>query len=451
MENIERILTECIGEVRSGRATVEQCLEKNSAVRAELEPLLKLALNIAQPVQPVLDASTKQAVRTRLMQQIKDEQVSESWFSRVFKPRNSSGVAWARIALSVVAFVVVLSMVGGGTAYAAQDSLPGETLYPVKIAAEDVRVTFAGDVLDKAELNMQFAGVRLEEMKILVTSSDSNAELAVEGYQENLDAALSYLSGEDDPVLLVPALERYMAELKNQVILCDEIVDIMPQLNLQTQHAAQIAVNSQSSVLQQLAEEDSLSAAELNLEMMQNRLDRAQSLADQNRYETMLEALEQYRQYNQVEEQIMLSAGDSEIAEQIRQMTSDALRLISEKLNGLAEQVPQQYRGAVANSQADTDNLQQKNSSASGDTGSGTGNGGQSDTGSGTDSGQGTDQSSDNQGGSSGDTGSDGQQSGGSQSTDTGSDSGNNTGSDSQNNSSGSGTSGREGSSGTGK
>ena len=72
---------------------------------------------------------------------------------------------WARVAVSVVAIVIILSVITGGTAYASQESLPGDWLYPVKTATEDARIFLARGAAAKAELNLKFAQKRLEEMK----------------------------------------------------------------------------------------------------------------------------------------------------------------------------------------------------------------------------------------------------------------------------------------------
>ena len=46
MEKIESILTDCILNIKSGKITLAECLDRYDSRRNELEPLLKIALNI---------------------------------------------------------------------------------------------------------------------------------------------------------------------------------------------------------------------------------------------------------------------------------------------------------------------------------------------------------------------------------------------------------------------
>ena len=70
-KNIETILTNCIEEIKSGKATLAQCLDHYPSRRQELEPLLKMALIIKEPPTFNLDSSYKQSAKARLLQQIR--------------------------------------------------------------------------------------------------------------------------------------------------------------------------------------------------------------------------------------------------------------------------------------------------------------------------------------------------------------------------------------------
>ena len=61
----------------------------------------------------------------------------------------------------------VLSLVGGGAAYAAQDAMPGDTLYSLKLATEDLRLRLTFSDTSKAELLAEFAERRVEEILYL--------------------------------------------------------------------------------------------------------------------------------------------------------------------------------------------------------------------------------------------------------------------------------------------
>lgn len=60
--------------------------------------------------------------------------------------------------------LALVAMLGGGTAFAAETTIPGDLLYPVKVHInENVRVALAGSTEAKAELEARFAERRLEE------------------------------------------------------------------------------------------------------------------------------------------------------------------------------------------------------------------------------------------------------------------------------------------------
>jgi len=70
-----------------------------------------------------------------------------------------------RIAI-IVAIVVTLSALGG-TVYAAQDSLPGDALYPVKLGIEEATTMLQGGDVYGAERALNFAAKRVREMQTL--------------------------------------------------------------------------------------------------------------------------------------------------------------------------------------------------------------------------------------------------------------------------------------------
>ena len=121
MEKIEIILTNCIKEIKSGKATLAECLNRYPSRRKELEPLLKMALNIQEPPALQLDNNYKQAAKAQLLQQIRaPKQKKSRSFADIFSFGIPSQYAWARVAVSVLIVVVLLSTLAGGTAYASQ-------------------------------------------------------------------------------------------------------------------------------------------------------------------------------------------------------------------------------------------------------------------------------------------------------------------------------------------
>ena len=349
MEKIEIILTECIREIKTGKVTLADCLDRYPSRRRELEPLLKMALNIQEPPPVTLDSGYKQAAKARLLQQIRTAKQEKA---RSFKDRFSFGIppqyAWARVAVAVIIGVIILSSAGSGTALAAQNSLPGDVLYPVKTGTEDVRLLVADGSVAKAELNLEFAENRLEELSELVNTEEGKAGIAVEGYQGNLDAALAQVLKISDNATLSGLLESALAEIQNQTAFCDGILDANPKYSGLAGTAGNVAANQQIRLTEILAERDNLRAAQINLQTMQNRLQRAQDKAGNNQYQLMQEALVQYQLFNRLGEQILLyaQASGNQNAE-IEALTLQALAGTLEKLDNIYQQAPQEYRNTI--------------------------------------------------------------------------------------------------------
>ncbi len=77
-----------------------------------------------------------------------------------------------KFAAGAIALVLLLAM-GTGSALASQESLPGDTLFPVKLFTEEVEKFLAQDEAKKLELSIKFADRRLKE--IIMLSANSQA------------------------------------------------------------------------------------------------------------------------------------------------------------------------------------------------------------------------------------------------------------------------------------
>jgi hypothetical protein len=75
----------------------------------------------------------------------------------------------------IVAILVTLSLVAGGTAYASQDSLPGDALYPVKMTIEELILNLPADDAAKVGRGLDFADRRIWEMEVLTAEGRPEA------------------------------------------------------------------------------------------------------------------------------------------------------------------------------------------------------------------------------------------------------------------------------------
>ncbi len=114
----------------------------------------------------------------------------------ILKRQRRFAMAWVFIAISL------LSLGGVGTVYASADALPGEVLYPVKIASEDIQLFFSDDEGD-VDLLLNFMDERIQEMeKLSEENNPQGIDLALEGYQNEMEQMTGLMTKmqAEDPV-----------------------------------------------------------------------------------------------------------------------------------------------------------------------------------------------------------------------------------------------------------
>ncbi len=140
-----------------------------------------------------LTHAEKTAMRLRLQQAMGGMPVSvaqNSPYTWMFAPRS--------FALLSVALLVAIS---SGTAYAAEGSLPGGVLYPVKInVIEPLTVALAPTPAAKAQANATIATTRVQEAETLASDGNLTPAVAAEistNYNEHATAALALAADAD--------------------------------------------------------------------------------------------------------------------------------------------------------------------------------------------------------------------------------------------------------------
>lgn len=139
----------------------------------DIEQLLRSGKNHTLSVADM--ASIKSALLSHATESLRHEQ----------RPQPSLWQVW--MMRSAVSFAAVL-FVFVGTAYAAEDSLPGESLYAVKVhIVEEVIARTKLDPVDRAAYDVSLMEKRLSELQLLSETSEvpENADLAVVADQIN--------------------------------------------------------------------------------------------------------------------------------------------------------------------------------------------------------------------------------------------------------------------------
>jgi len=139
----------------------------------------------------------------------------------------------------VVIVMALLFGSAGMTAYAAQSALPGDTLYGVKTSLEQTRISMARDASVRADLYLEFAENRLEEISRLIADKRykdiSAATIHFERYADQAIAELDVVAQGDPQQAAVltgrisEALSRYSRTLTSMLNSVPEDVRVQMQ------------------------------------------------------------------------------------------------------------------------------------------------------------------------------------------------------------------------------
>jgi len=308
VKRVEEILAQCIEDIKVGKASLSDCLERYPDMRRELEPLLKIALSIKEPSDIRPSDAFKIRARVNLMEHIHASQSGK----RAPRSLSRAGVrhgwytGWARAVAIVVAVILCISAVGTGTAYASQSSLPGDILYPVKLGTEQLQRVITFNDAAEVELELKFANTRLEEIEAIAGKHPDKTSVAVTGYERNLNLAITKTEQIGDSET---SLETVALATLNHLTRLDEIEDSVPEAAREAIiNSKEIAINGYIRALQNLAKENPVRATEINLEALQGRLKRAEVEAERGNGKGVEEALEQFEKLCRFSEDISSSA-----------------------------------------------------------------------------------------------------------------------------------------------
>lgn len=200
-KKFDDILNECLNRMSAGE-NIEKCLQDYPDLSEELRPLLETASTVkasSNLVQP------SQQFRALAKQRILAESRAKAEAQR--QPKWYSFWQWQhQWAVALVAVLLVIFVGGGTTVAASSNAMPDDFLYPVKLAVEDVRLTFAGSDVDKAELQAEFANRRVDEI----------AKMAEEGKWGKVEATAERLYKHLQKIVNIATEKRAAGELDRE-------------------------------------------------------------------------------------------------------------------------------------------------------------------------------------------------------------------------------------------
>jgi len=123
-------------------------------------------------------------------------------------------------ALVSLILATALILGGGATAVAAQDDLPNQPLYPVKLWTENATLALTGDPQLQANLLMQMSQTRVEEMAGLVEQGIPVPDQVQDRLQEQIHQTLMLATNMDDATLT-----QTLLQLRDQLQTQDRIME----------------------------------------------------------------------------------------------------------------------------------------------------------------------------------------------------------------------------------
>jgi hypothetical protein len=165
VRDLTQPLEECL-QAMGEKRNLQEVLRRYPDERDQLIDLLRLSVDLGSlaPSAPAADPAFRLRARNRMLAAAAHRRRGPRWNPFGALPRPAARLAFAGA-------LAVALLVGGLTSAAASGkSLPGDPLYPVKLAVENARLAVAFDPAARARLHAQFADVRLSEAQQLIAA-----------------------------------------------------------------------------------------------------------------------------------------------------------------------------------------------------------------------------------------------------------------------------------------
>ncbi len=268
---------------------------------SELDPRLRKQLEALREVPP---RDPRRAVEGRaqflkLAAEMKPEKVpaqavSSGLFWRLKKwiqPKPQLRKEGLKMVNILVAALMAISVIFGGgaaAAYASQDALPGDTLYPVKEVVEQAELAFTTNPQAKAELHLEFAQERVAEIQTLVAEGRTDMIPQVtQNMAEHLQAAEQIAEqmaqrGQTDAAARVAVMTNVAAQMLQQAAVhADEHSQQALQMALQQTEEAQMRAMEAYAEAERHAAQTEKQAQEQAGEMQQEAAQQSEEAAKQ--------------------------------------------------------------------------------------------------------------------------------------------------------------------------
>lgn len=167
----DKILDDCVSRITIHGESVESCLARYPDEASELEPLLRIVAQTDGAYSYTPSSQAKAHGRERLHAEMRSIEAKGAVKSAWNPLQIFSGFQRLAVASAAVLLVATTSI---STVAASQSTKPGDFLYPVKRTAENTRLALEFSSESKANLEIEYAERRANEIAKLLESGDTD-------------------------------------------------------------------------------------------------------------------------------------------------------------------------------------------------------------------------------------------------------------------------------------
>lgn len=241
--DLDQIVDICFTRMQTDDWSVEQCMDAYPEYREVLKPLLVLGHEMQlflSPSSPSSEFARNSAIR--IQNRLRSRRTAEQRRSTRRVNKNTKWFLRPAYVLAVLTLVISLLASGVGVVSASAASLPGDALYPLKRAREQVALSLSFTNEGDEALLTEFAEERLDEAEALIEQHRlEDLPTALAGFESALDQLDDLVNETEDQQ--PGSLEHLQARLDKHIEVLHQVMEKAPE---QAQEALQNAIEKSS-------------------------------------------------------------------------------------------------------------------------------------------------------------------------------------------------------------
>jgi len=264
---------------------------------------------------------------------------------------------------TLLSFILVISLLFSGTAYAQEEELPDPGITPDSPFyffdnwGKNIGLFFAFGPEAKAQKALEYAEERLAEARAMaVRNKIREMEQAANSYDEFLAIVAERTEEARQRGASGNISEKVALATQKHLDVLDRVKETVPKQAEETiARAREASINGQQNALRVLARERLERATEINLATIENRLNRVRATASDNNTEEVEEALGDIDRLFRFGEEISeIARGLGKDTTTVEDLVLKATSVHLEVLAEVHEKVPEQARVAIENTMANS-------------------------------------------------------------------------------------------------